>query len=285
MKKIRTLVQGLIVCGMALALVSTAAAQAPVQGVAKVVRIKGSARYSTGNNVWVPVKLGSVLRPGTVIQTGLEKGAFVDLVLGDGDVALPGGAGGGGGGGGGDSMYYQPSSEQNLVRVTGNSILAIDKLTSIETGADVVTETQLDLRAGKIFGNVKKMSAASKYEVKIPNGVAGIRGTIYQISADGVVQVLVGSVVMAYVGPDGTVVTQVVMGGQQFDARTGQVTPIPQYIQKELVKEAKASRIGPNTPPTTFTVDHTIYYVSPTTGRNGNSGPPPGESPVSGGGN
>jgi hypothetical protein len=150
-----------------------------------------------------------------------------------------------------------------------------------------VTETQLDLRAGKIFGNVKKMSAASKYEVKIPNGVAGIRGTIYQISADGVVQVLVGSVVIAYVGPDGTVVTQVVMGGQQFDARTGQLTAIPQYIQKDLVKEAKAARIGPNTPPTTFTVDHTIYYVSPTVGQNGNSGPPqnPDARPASGAGN
>src|SRR5882672_823905 len=272
MKKIRSLVPGLVVVALALAFISTAAAQ--TQGAAKVVRMKGSARYSTGNNVWVPVKLGSVLRPGTVIQTGLERGAFVDLVLGDGEAPV---AGGGSGAGGGDAMFYQPSSEQNIVRVTGNSILAIDKLTSLETGADVVTETQLDLRAGKIFGNVKKMSAASKYEVKIPNGVAGIRGTIYQISADGVVQVLVGSVVIAYVGPDGTVVTQVVVGGQQFDARTGQMTPIPQYLIKDLMREAKAVRIGPPTPPTTFTVDHTIYYVSPTVGS---SAPPPGGDAV-----
>src|SRR5215813_1783391 len=97
MKNIRSLVQGLAVCGLALLMVSTAAAQAPVQGVAKVVRIKGSARYTTGNNVWVPVKLGSILKPGTVIQTGLEKGAFVDLVLGDGEVAIPGGGSAGGG--------------------------------------------------------------------------------------------------------------------------------------------------------------------------------------------
>ncbi len=280
MKNIRSLVQGLVAGALALAFVSTAAAQTPTQGAAKVVRIKGSARYSTGNNVWVPVKLGSVLRPGTVIQTGLERGAFVDLVLGDGEAPVAGGgSGAGGGAGGGDAMFYQPSSEQNIVRVTGNSILAIDKLTSLETGADVVTETQLDLRAGKIFGNVKKMSAASKYEVKIPNGVAGIRGTIYQISADGVVQVLVGSVVIAYVGPDGTVVTQVVVGGQQFDARTGQMTPIPQYLIKDLIKEAKAARIGPTTPATTFTVDHTIYYVSPTVGS---SAPPPGGDAVLG---
>src|SRR6266699_5569671 len=98
MKNIRSFVQGLVAGALALAFVSTAAAQ--TQGAAKVVRIKGSARYSTGNNVWVPVKLGSVLKPGTVIQTGLEKGAFVDLVLGDGDVVIPGGSGGGGAGGG-----------------------------------------------------------------------------------------------------------------------------------------------------------------------------------------
>ena len=67
-----------------------------------------------------------------------------------------------------------------------NTLLGIDKLTVTQTGADVVTETQLDLKAGHIFGMVKKMSAASKYEVKIPNGVAGIRGTVYDISAEGV---------------------------------------------------------------------------------------------------
>ena len=36
-----------------------------------------------------------------------------------------------------------------------------------------------------------------------------------------------GSVVLAYVGPDGTVVTQVIMGLQEFDARTGVLTPLP----------------------------------------------------------
>src|SRR5258706_13459364 len=136
MKNIRSFVQGLVAGALALVFVSTAAAQ--TQGAAKVVRIKGSAWYSTGNNVWVPIKLGSILKPGTVIQTGLERGAFVDLVLGDGEAPIAGVSGAGGGGGAGDSMFYQPNSEQNLVLVTGNSILAIDKLTSMETGADVV---------------------------------------------------------------------------------------------------------------------------------------------------
>ena len=174
-------------------------------------------------------------------------------------------------------MAYQPSAEQNIVRVKEDSILGIDKLTSMETGADVVTDTQLDLQRGKIFGNVKKMSAASKYEVKIPNGVAGIRGTTYEISADGLVRVTVGSVVMAYVGPDGTVVTQVVMGGQQFDARTGQITPIPNDLMKDMDASGRDSRIfmGNESRPTEFTEDHTIYRVSPTHGHHPHPPHPP----------
>ena len=126
-----------------------------------------------------------------------------------------------------------------------NTLLGIDKLTATQTGADVVTETQLDLKAGHIFGSVKKMSAASKYEVKIPNGVAGIRGTVYDISAEGVIKVLSGSVVLAYVGPDGTVVTQVIMGLQQFDARTGTLTPLPDTDKTGLdhLVQAGADRV------------------------------------------
>jgi len=58
-------------------------------------------------------------------------------------------------------VTYQPAAEQNMVRIWENSRLGLDKLTSTETGANVVTETQLDLQAGHIFGSVKKMSAAS----------------------------------------------------------------------------------------------------------------------------
>ena len=70
-------------------------------------------------------------------------------------------------------LTYQPTAEQNIVRLWENTLMGVDKLTEMHTGADVVTETQLDLKAGHITGSVKKMSAASKYEVKMPNGVAG----------------------------------------------------------------------------------------------------------------
>ena len=270
MKRIQSVFQRLAVCVLAIAIVTSAAAQ----GTAKVVRIKGAARYTTGNNVWLPLKTGALLKPGSLIQTSSERGSFVDLVLGDGEapIARPAMAGASDAHSDARSRSYTPNADQNIVRLFENTVLQVDKLSSMETGAGTVSETQLDLQRGRIFGNVKKMSAASRYEVKLPNGVAGIRGTIYSLSAEGVVQVLVGSVVIAYVAADGTTVTKVVMGGQQFDAKTGEVTAIPDFNQKEMVKLAKESRIGPNTPATTFTVDHTIYYVSPTIGHNGNGG-------------
>ncbi|SRR5258707_10368864 len=267
MKSIRNVVHGLVACGIALAMVSTLSAQTVTQGKAKVVRIKGHARYTTGNNVWQPLSLGDVLKPGTVVQTSREKGDFVDLVLGDGNAAFLSDSSG-------EpqvttAVSYQPKTEQNYVRIWENSLLGVDKLTAMDTGAGMVSETQLDLKQGHIFGNVKKMSAASKYEVKIPNGVAGIRGTTYDLTAEGVVKVSAGSVVLAFVGADGTVVTQVVVGNQQFDARSGKLAPLlPSDLQKMLLIEHQAS-VGATASARTFValpLEH-VRHVSPVTGR------------------
>ncbi|HZQ45642.1 MAG TPA: hypothetical protein VFC07_01410, partial [Verrucomicrobiae bacterium] len=95
-------------------------------------------------------------------------------------------------------------------RVFESSVLAVDKLLVERTGIDEVAETQLDLRAGHIMGNVKKLSAASKYEIKIPNGVAGIRGSFYSITASALLKMLSGSAILAVVGADGTAKTWLV---------------------------------------------------------------------------
>jgi len=233
MKHIRSLMNGLIMSAIAVAMASSLSAQTVYQSKAKVVRIKGYARFTAGNNVWQPLKVGEVLKPGTTIQTGIERGSFVDLVLGDGSGSTPSI----GSGSVADSSAtpvssssgksYQPNADQNVIRIWENSLLGIDKLTSMETGADNVTETQLNLQAGRIFGSVKKMSAASKYEVKIPNGVAGIRGTVFEITAEGVIKVASGVVVLAFVGADGNVSTQEINAGQEFDARSLKVSPLP----------------------------------------------------------
>jgi hypothetical protein len=164
---------------------------------------------------------------------------------------------------GAGGSVYQPKTEQDAVRIFENTVLGIDKLTVDQTGADTVTETQLDLKAGSIFGAVKKLSAASKYEIKIPTGVAGIRGTIYFISADGVLRVLTGSVVLAYVSADGSVVTQVIAAGQQFDLRNAQFSSATGSALNDMRSLAKNFSPGLRWPPTILIPDHTLCPVSP----------------------
>jgi hypothetical protein len=121
-------------------------------------------------STWKPVRVGSQLSPNTTIRTGV--GSVVDLFLGD---------------------------NGPVVRVTADTEMGIDRLDSEGNGVDKVIETQLDLKNGRILGNVKKLADASKYEVKTPVGVAGIRGTEYDISANGRVHVISGVVQVVYV--------------------------------------------------------------------------------------
>ncbi len=281
MKQNRNLINSLVGCAIALALVSTAAAQGAMDGAAKVVRVKGPVRSTTGNNVWQPVHAGDVLRAGTVVQTSTEEGSYVDLVLGDGNAdvpqpvtyrpAIPNSMV--------SQMTFRPSSEQNVVRVWANSAMGIDKLTAMQTGSDTVTETQLDLKQGRITGNVKKMSAASKYEVKLPNGVAGVRGTLFDIQAIGIVKVYVGSMVVAWVDPKTqNVTTQTVMGGQSYDAPNNQVSPLSAASMSELQALSLSLIVtGATVTPVSIASDHTAIGMSPV-GANPNSIPVPTDS-------
>jgi hypothetical protein len=238
MKYNRSFLTGLLACGFVLAMLSSAQAQTTKEGAAKVVRIKGSARYSTGGGVWQPLSVGDVLRPGTVIQSDREQGSYVDLVLGEGKVpSISGQVAGTTAPGGSTVAGSQAVGQQNTIRVFENTVLGVDKLTAVDTGADVVTDTQLDLRAGRIVGSVKKQSAASRYEIKLPNGVAGIRGTIYDISADGRIRVAQGTVVLSIVDSNGNVQTRVINAGNEFDPRTDQILPLSADVIKVIMSE------------------------------------------------
>jgi hypothetical protein len=277
MKKNQSLTNLLVTCAVACAMVSTVAAQ--TEGVAKVIRIKGDARYTTGGGVWQPVKLGALLKPGSVIETSREKGAFVDLVLGDGTAPtatpaagftpfIPSSMD--------SSVSYRPSAEQNVVRVWENSALGIDMLTTTQTGAEIVSETHLDLKMGRITGNVKKMSAASRYEVKLPNGVAGIRGSFYDMLAEGIVRMLVGSSVFAWVDQSNATHTQVIGPNQQFDSRSAQLSPIAPTDLGYLNSIFAMMMVRHEREYEHYSRDRTVHdHGSPTTPPDQPKGPPP----------
>jgi hypothetical protein len=267
MKMTAMWIQKTIVCAMTLALAGSVLAE--TQSIsAKVTRIKGSARYSTDSKTWNTLKIGQTVSAGTVIQTA--KGSFVDLVLGDSLPVIQSPKVG---------QYwvpyppshtppgFQPNVQANSIRLYEDSALALDRLTCTKTGMDEVSDTQLDLRAGKMFGRVKKLSAASKYEIKLPNGVAGIRGTMFTVDVNGVVTVLDGTVVISIIGADGKVTTVVVEAGYMYDPRGGgPPTKLPDTLLQELLIASKEAGAGVEPGPTSYTLDKTVINVSPTTG-------------------
>ncbi|HXS69554.1 MAG TPA: hypothetical protein VN761_11970 [Candidatus Polarisedimenticolia bacterium] len=262
MRQIRTFVIGLASCVLAIACSNYASTQtATSDGIAKVVKISGDARYFTaGDSTPHNLREGMILKSGTTIQTASGANNYVDLVLNNAQaVAAPEPSPSA-------IAHFQPKAQQDGIRVFENSVLSVDKLAITATGAEQVSDTELDLKAGSILGTVKKLSPSSKYEVKIPNGVAGIRGTIYFLSASGIVRVLSGSVVVAYVGPGGNVITQVVNAGEQFDINTGLVTPISQVDMAVLIRAALGF-VPTMVQPISFVApDHRVYFVSPVSG-------------------
>jgi hypothetical protein len=227
------------VCGLVLAFTAGASAQDIKQGVATVVRVQGEASYTLGgNDGWHPLVVGKILQAGSSVKT--EADALVDVVLGK-NIAMPqahptpdriGPAA--------DSpvrgmVDYKPSAEQNVVRLSGDTTLKIDTLTVSDTGVDTVSDTELNLQQGRIFYSVKKLSTESKYFIKVPNGIAGVRGSQGFISVAGNALGTCGALVhplwISIIGPDGKVTTLKVEQGQQFDPGTGQNSPLsPEFI-------------------------------------------------------
>jgi hypothetical protein len=274
MKETRNLIRGLVACGAALAIIAASGAQAFGQTVAKVVRIKGTARYSTGGP-FQPLKAGDVLKPGTLIQTDVKQGSSVDVVLGEAAENATMSAEFDQGQTAYSTAAYSTSmlsarskANQNVIRIWSDSALSIDKLITQQTGAGPVSETELDLKRGRITGNVKKMPAGSKFDIKLPNnGIAGIRGTGFDISVTGTlwVRVINGAIVLAfYKTGDTSPTTEVITGGYEINPATGLISPISPENMKLMIQILAALPISPGPAGVWFTVsqDHTITPVS-----------------------
>ena len=133
-----------------------------------------------------------------------------------------------------------------VLRLTENTSVSLDKLTLTDTGADTAVDVQLGLTEGSILGNVNKLSAASRYEIKTPNGVAGIRGTRFRMSSNSFIVLMDGTLVYVYVPPGGNPTPYTLAGppAVYFSPPDG-VKPAPD----DLVREVRGQFGPPFTPP------------------------------------
>lgn len=268
MKKI----QLLAVCGLIFALGGVARADFVKPAAVTVVSVQGEARYSVDGQTWHPLVVGKILHSGAVIETAA--GSSADLVFSGSPVPIPENTSAP------QSMAMlsqapdpnvrgyaadRPLVQQNVIRMTSDTMLAVDKLTTIDTGADTVSDTELDLRAGKIFANVKKMSASSQFIIKLPNGVAGIRGSSGCISADGTTQWYRGLIVLSFVGSNGTPHVIVLHAGFEYDPQTGEILQLPPRVLAAL-REFGVDTQTIYAEVTSIVKDLTVVYISPTAG-------------------
>jgi len=195
------------------------------QGKAVVRAIQGTADYSVAGGPWQKLNVGKVLTSGAIVKTAA--GSYVDLFLG---VNGP------------------------VVRVTESTELGLDTLLFEQTGTETVIETKLDLRNGRILGNVKKLAAASKYEVKTPVSTVGIRGTEYNISADGTVHCISGEILVLYAPPGKAAAQYILQKGQTF---------IPGPEPKVIETSTLPSDQQPQAPPTYAPEERPVIEVKP----------------------
>lgn len=166
----------------------SAAAQAATPGAAQVKKVVGNATY-TDTKGGGPIREGAILMEGATITTGA--GSYVDL-----DMGVNG----------------------NALRVEADSTLSLNKLEYTKAGETIVN-TQLEVKKGAAVANViNKLSKASKYEIKTPAGVAGIRGTVLRAGATRIV-CLIGRVEFRTVNGQ----LQLVIGGTAVSVGGGVV--------------------------------------------------------------
>ncbi len=284
MKNLKTLITT-VALGLLAAAISSVQAQQSRPGFATAIRTQGIVTYTLGDGKWYPLVPGKYLPPGSSIHTG-ENGT-VDIILGK-SIQLP------------QAKWtpdrisqapdspvrgmvtYKPSAEQNMVRLIANSTLAIDRLNTTDTGADTVSDTELDLKEGKIYASVKKLSGASQYLVKIPNGVAGVRGTWFSLGSDGGVAVYEsanGGLLMAVTYKGATFTVQVNEGqmyvvgnnaGGSGQPTTVTIPPELKQTLKQIFDSVKTTYTPENIQ---YAEDKTVTtHVSATSGLSSNSG-------------
>lgn len=123
----------------------------------KVVDSQGSVEVKLGETGWAPANIGVVLNEGDMIRTNANSSAIVEV------------------------------ENAGTVEIKPNSELEFTELTTDKEGSSY--RTILDLSLGEILIKAKKLNAEkSKFEVKTPTSVVGVRGTAFSVKVDAVTE-------------------------------------------------------------------------------------------------
>ena len=201
--KVRFLAVALLAAG---SLVSALSAQSPLLA-AEVKGILGRAQFSTGGGPYQPLKGGTVLRPGDVVQTASQ--SALDLYLG-------------------------PAA--GTVRLTESATMSIDKMAVNDASSDV----ELHLKGGELLGKVGGAAGASKFVVKTAVGFGAVVKGEFRFDARGYLVLLEGKALFVTTPDSGEPVANSLSAPPAAVYIPGSgVRPAPSELQKEVRKQAK----------------------------------------------
>jgi hypothetical protein len=150
-------IKSILVCGLVLALTgvtSLVVAAGGEHNTKAIVRsIHGKASYKLAGGDWVALRVNQELAPGTELKTEADS-----------------------------AVYLQVNGYTSTVKLTENTTLTLAKMLEMGSFLSPDTSTDLKLDGGTVLGSVKKISANSDYKITVPNGVAGIRGTDFEVT-------------------------------------------------------------------------------------------------------
>jgi len=142
------------------------AAQAETrQGNALVQTVHGEAKMTVDGKNWIPLQVGSLLKTGTTVKTGTA--GRTDLFLG---------------------------INGSMLRLVGGTELTFSRLAIKESPIEPIAQTEMILKSGRAIGSVRKLPMGSSYVIKTPKGEAKVKGTVYDINAEGELVVVTGKV-------------------------------------------------------------------------------------------
>lgn len=160
---------------------------------AQVAEVHGAVRMTDAAKQWRPLRPGHAVGPGSLIQTAMESAA--DIVV----------AGGG--------------AASVRVLMQSDTVIAIQSLPNA-----TANELQLDLRLGWLTITSTPGPESPLCEIKFPKGLAGGRGATFNVTAEGRVKVMAGTVVVKMLDDQPA---HTVSAGMQFNPQTGEISPAP----------------------------------------------------------
>ena len=146
-------IKSILICGLVLALtgvttlVVAAGGERDTKAIVRSIHGKASFKVAGGDSM--PLRGNQELSPGTELKTDADS-----------------------------RVYLQVNGYTSTVELTENTDVTLTKM--LRMGSDTSTELKLD--GGMVLGDVRKISANSDYKVTVPNGVAGIRGTSFEVT-------------------------------------------------------------------------------------------------------